>query len=204
MSIYLPTNLGYQAGRPRLNKPVSMSRYGNRAISMIQNGDEWWTVNIETQPLYDEQLAAFEGWLAQAKNGLETVVYTVLGRQSVPLAYWSDPNNAAITGNPMLTVINGSILTISPVVVGLKMKSGDLIGFSNGEYNFFTRIIADATASSTLLQVVVEPFLPSYITIGSTVRLKDAKINTRVVPGSTEVGEGVMPTVKFQLIEVPK
>lgn len=204
MSINLPANLGYQAGRPRLNKPVSMSRYGNRAISMIQSGDEWWTINIETQPLYDEQLAAFEGWLAQAKNGLETVVYTVLGKQSVPLSYWSDPNNAAITGNPTLAAINGSILTISPVVVGLIMKSGDLIGFSNGEYNFFARIVADATASNTSLQVTVEPFLPSYIPVGSTVRLKDALLNTRVVPGSTEVGEGVMPTVKFQLVEVPK
>ena len=91
MAIYLPDFIEYQAGRPRLNKSVSISRYGERAISMIQNCDEWWTVNIETQPMYNEDLAEFGGRLAQAQNGMETIVYTVLGKHSLPRAYWNNP-----------------------------------------------------------------------------------------------------------------
>lgn len=204
MSISLPDFIEYQAGRPRLNKPISMSRYGERAISMIQNGDEWWTVNIETQPMYDEDLAEFEGWLAQAQNGMETIVYTVLGKQSLPRAYWSNPNSSVPADNGSLTsVTNGKTLLIGSVTVGLAMTKGDLISLTSADYHSLHRVTANATAGATIT-LPVEPPVPSYIADGATVRFKDPVLNTRIVPGSTEVGDGVMPTAKFQLIEVPR
>lgn len=204
MAINLPTFIEYQAGRPRLNKPISMSRYGERAISMIQNGDEWWTINIETQPMYDEDLAEFEGWLAQAQNGLETIVYRVLGKQSLPRAYWNNPNSAVPTDNGSLTsVTNGKTLLIGGITVGLVLTKGDLISLTSGEYHSLHRVTASATAGATIT-FPVEPPVPSYIGIGATVRFKDPVLNTRIVAGSTEVGDGMMPTAKFQLIEVPR
>ena len=204
MSISLPDFIEYQAGRPRLNKPVSMSRYGERAISMIQNGDEWWTVDIETQPMYDEELAEFEGWLAQAQNGLETVVYTVLGKQSLPRAYWNNPGSAVPADNGSLTsVTDGKTLAIGSVTAGLIMTKGDLISLTTGDYHSLHRVTANATAGATLT-LSVEPPVPSYIATGSVVRFKNPVLNTRIVPGSTEVEDGSMPTAKFQLIEVPR
>lgn len=205
MSMSLPTFIDYQTGRPRLNKPVSMSRYGERAISFMQNGDEWWTVDIETQPLYDENLASFEGWLAQAQNGLQTVVYSAVGKQSLPQAYWLTPNSPTPASNGILTSITGGkVLAIGGVMTGLTMVSGDLLSLSSGDYKSLHRVTLGATSTASTLKITVEPFVPSYIPTGATVRFKDPLLNTRIVPGSVSVGDGVMPTASFQLIEVPK
>ncbi len=91
----------------------------------------------------------------------------------IPQAYWGDASNPAIGGTATLGAINGNTLTLNGVAVGLKLTNGDLVGFTIGDYNFIARIVADATAASTSVQVKVEPFLPSYITVGATVRFKD-------------------------------
>ncbi|MEG7382028.1 hypothetical protein V5785_22730, partial [Bacillus subtilis] len=135
--------------------------------------------------------------------GQVTVHYTPK-HVCIPQAYWGNPNNPAIIGNPTLTAINGNTITLGTVVVGLKLKAGDLIGLSNGDYNLIVRVAADATAATTNLQVLIEPFLPSYITTGSVVRLKDPIMNMRLIPGSWSIGEAKFPEATFQLVEVPK
>nr|WP_313023959.1 hypothetical protein [Brucella intermedia] len=122
----------------------------------------------------------------------------------IPQAYWGDANNPAITGTATLGAINGNTLTLSGVVSGLKLTDGDLVGFTVGDYNFIARIIADAIAASTSVQVKIEPFLPSYITIGATVRFKNPVQNMRMMPNSLEIGIGFFPDASFQLVEVPK
>ncbi|PWJ81475.1 hypothetical protein C7441_1106 [Pseudaminobacter salicylatoxidans] len=204
MSIVLP-KVDYQRGRPRLNDPVSMSRYGNRAISFIQNGDKYWTADIETRPLYDDELAAIEAWLARARNGMETVIYTPIGKQRLPRAYWDDPNSLIPAKNGTLnTITNGTQLSVSGVAAGLSLTDGDLLSLTTGAYHSLHRVMADAAAAGTSLTVAVDPPVMSYISAGATVTFKEPKMNARVVPGSVDVGDGVLPTAKFQLIEVPR
>ncbi len=83
------------------------------------------------------------------------------------------------------------------------MTKGDLISLTSAVYHSLHRVTANATAGATIT-LPVEPPVPSYIANGATVRFKDPVLNTRIVPGSTEVEDGVMPTAKFQLIEVPR
>ena len=97
----------------------------------------------------------------------------------------------------------GKTLLIGGIAAGLAMTKGDLISLTSGSYHSLHRVTANATAGATIT-LPVEPPVPSYIAIGATVRFKDPVLNTRVVPGSTEVEDGVMPTAKFQLIEVPR
>lgn len=204
MSIILP-KIGYQTGRPKLNDPVSMSRYGGRAISLIQSGDKYWTADVETKPLYDDELAEFEAWLALARNGLETIIYTPIGKQRLPRAYWDDPNSLVPAQAGALTsVSNGTQLLVNSVTAGLVLTAGDLLSLTTGAYHSLHRVTVGATAASTSIAVTVDPPVMSYIATGATVTFKDPKMNARVVPGSVDVGDGVAPTVKFQLIEVPK
>lgn len=200
--ITLPV-IHYQNGRPKLNEPVSMSRYGGRSISFMENGDKYWTVDIETQPLYDEELADFEAWLARARSGLETVLFSPFGKQALPRAYW---NNASVTlpVGSLNTVTNGRQLLIGGVTPGQIATAGDLISLSTGDYHSMHRVTVGATAVSTAFTLTVEPPVMSYIAMGAAVTFKNPKMNARVVPGSVNVADGVLPTVKFQLIEVPK
>jgi hypothetical protein len=122
----------------------------------------------------------------------------------IPQAYWGDASNPAITGTATLGAINGNTLTLNGVAVGLKLMDGDMLGLSIGDYRFIARIVADVTAAGTSLQVKIEPFLPSYITVGSTVRFKNPVMNMRMMPNSLEIGSGFFPDASFQLVEVPK
>lgn len=204
MTITLP-NISYQTGRPKLNDPVSMSRYGGRAISFMQTGDKYWTVDIETQPLYDDQLADFEAWLSRARSGLETVIYTPIGKQRLPRAYWDDPTSLVPAQAGTLNAIsNATQLAVGGVASGLIMTPGDLLSLSTGDYHSMHRVTVGATAVMTSLTVTVDPPVMSYIATGAAVLFKDPKMNARVIPSSVSVGDGVLPTAKLQLIEVPR
>lgn len=43
----------------------------------------------------------------------------------VPQVYWDDVNNSAINGSASLSAINGKLLTLASVKVGLKLMLGD-------------------------------------------------------------------------------
>lgn len=204
MSIAL-FKIGYQKARPDLNDPTSMSQYGKRAISFMQSGDKFWTIDMETKPLYDDELARVKAWLSRANGGKETVVFTPVDAQRLPAAYWGNPSSTVPAQNGTLSSItNGSQLLVSGVKTGLVITDGDLLSLTTGEYNSMHRVTVGATAAGTSLTATVDPPVMSYISVGATVTFKDPKMNTRVVPGSVQVGDGVLPTAKFHLIEVPK
>ncbi len=203
MAETLPVGLTYQDSALKLIRSVSMSRYGQRAVSFIENGDPYWQWTCRVTALFPAQRQKLEAFIDRCRGGQVTVHYTPK-HVCIPQAYWGDPNNPAIIGNPTLTAINGNTITLGTVVVGLKLKAGDLIGLSNGDYNLIVRVAADATAVTTNLQVQIEPFLPSYITTGSVVRLKNPIMNMRLVPNSFDIGDGFFPEATFQLVEVPK
>ncbi|WP_113476265.1 hypothetical protein [Brucella intermedia] len=203
MAELLPTGLRYQPTFPVLNRPVSVSQYGDRAISAIENGDPFWTWTAKVTDLTNAKRNLLEAFIDRCRGGQVTVHYTPK-HVCIPQAYWGNPNHPAITGTGSLGAINGNTLTLNGVTVGLKLMSGDLVGFTIGDYNFIARIVADATAASTNMQVKIEPFLPSYITVGATVKFKNPVMNMRLMPKTWEIGEGKFPDASFQLIEVPR
>lgn len=202
MALQLPTVI-FQRGRPSLNRPMSVSRFGERAIAFVEYSDPYWIIDMETQPMPETMLARFEAWLAQSRGGMETIHY-VPPHLNVPQAYIGDTSNPVISDSGILSGINGNVLSVTGVSSGLKLMAGDLIGLSIADYNFIGRVVADVTAVGTSVSIAVEPFLPGYITIGATVTFKNPKLNTRILPSSINVGAGMYPTASFQLIEVPR
>ncbi|MDH7788874.1 hypothetical protein QBD01_004922 [Ochrobactrum sp. 19YEA23] len=203
MAETLPESLNYQASPLKLNRSVSTSRYGERAVSFIENADPYWSWTASIISLSAADRKRLEAFSDRCRGGMVTVHYTPQDA-CIPQAYWGDANNSAITGTATLAAINGNTLTLSGVAIGLKLTDGDLVGFTVGDYNFIARIVADATAASTSVQVKIEPFLPSYITVGATVKFKNPVMNMRLMPNSLEIGNGFFPDASFQLVEVPK
>ncbi len=203
MAELLPTGLRYEPTFPVLNRPVSMSQYGERAISAIENGDPFWTWTAKVKAMTNAHRQKLEAFIDRCRGGLVTIHYTPK-HVCLPQAYWGDAGNPAINSTAFLAAINGNTLTLNSVAIGLKLTEGDLMGLSIGDYNFIARIVADVASASTSMQVKVEPFLPSYIGVGAAVRFKNPVMNMRLVPRSWEIGEGKFPDASFQLIEVPR
>ncbi len=62
MAETLPEGLNYQASPLKLNRSVSTSRYGERAVSFIENGDPYWSwiaSIISLSPADRKRLEAF-------------------------------------------------------------------------------------------------------------------------------------------------
>lgn len=203
MAELLPTGLRYQATFPVLNRAVSVSKYGERAIAAIENGDPFWSWSANVIRLTNAQRNRLEAFIDRCRGGQVTVHYTPK-HVCIPQAYWGDADNSDIAGTATLSAISGNTLTFNNVAMGLRLMEGDLIGLSYTDYNFIARAVSDATAASTTVQIKVEPFLPSYIPVGSTVRFKNPVMNMRLVPNSFQIGEGFYPDASFQLVEVPK
>ncbi|MCL6653475.1 hypothetical protein A6R70_14375 [Agrobacterium rubi] len=205
MSIPFLPGIKIQAGRPHLNIPMSVSRYGNRAISFVQSSDSFWTVDVETWPMDEAKLADFEAWLARTRGGMETVVFTPRHVGSVPRAYWSDPANPILddTGD-LVSVTNGKQINLNSITASLAITAGDLVSLKTGDFVSLHRVTTGAVAASTSMSLAVEPPVPSYIAAGATVIFKNPPLNTRLLPSSVEIGDGLFPTARFQLMEVPR
>lgn len=189
---------------PQLQRPVSMSRYGNRAISMIESGDTFWTIDMQTVPMRAAEALQLQAFIGSTRGGLETIVYRPT-HICLPRAYWGDPDNPHIAGTGTLgTVTNGTQVQITGVVPGLTLQAGDLISAKSGEYRQMAQIIAGGTAAATTITVTIDQPVASYIAAGAIVRFKKPELNTRLVPGSFQMSQGPFPTASFQLIEVPK
>ncbi|WP_188825107.1 hypothetical protein [Brucella endophytica] len=187
-----------------MNDQVSVSRYGEKAIAFVEYGDSFWTVDIETAPLYDADLAKVEAFISLVRRGHLTVVFNPLDK-TVPQAYWDNPNSPIVSATgTMGAVTNGRTVVIQNVSPGLILMPGDRISFATGAYRQMVRITAGATAVSTQLTVTVDPPVMSFIVPGATVRFKNPEMNTRMIPGSYKLGDERYPTVSFQLIEVPQ
>lgn len=203
MAETLPTGLRYAATFPKLVRSTSTSRYGKRAVSFMESGDPFWEWQARVVAMSNAQRQKLEAFIDRCRNGLVTVHWTPK-HVCLPQAYWGNPAHPAIAANGTLSAIAGNTVTITSVAAGLKLTTGDLLGFSIGEYNVIARVAQDVTADGTSVAVQIEPFLPSYITAGAAVRFKNPVMNMRLVPDSYECGDGIRPDASFQLIEVPK
>ncbi|MFK4823750.1 hypothetical protein ACI0FM_02965 [Paenochrobactrum sp. BZR 588] len=203
MAEQLPDGLIYQPSFPRLIRSTSMSRFGQRSIAFMESTDPVWQWTAQISLRSNAQRQKLEAFIDRCRGGVVTVHYTPK-HACVPQAYWGDANNSAITGSASLSAINGNVLTLAGVKVGLKLTDGDLIGLTLGDYNFIARVVANATATGTTMQIRIEPFLPSYIGVGASIRFKNPVMNMRLIPDSFEIGTGMHPDASFQLVEVPK
>ncbi len=204
MVVSLPS-VKFRRHRPELVDSVSVSRTGNRLVSVVEYADPFWRAEMQTVPLSYVELAAVEAFLAHVRNGERTVLYTPY-HPRVPQAYWGSPSSAVLDNTGVVTAItDGFAVAFNSVDNGLVLTAGDLIGLEKDDYRSLHRVVTGGTASANALSVVVEPFVPGYITTGAVVRLKDPQLNCRVVPGSSRISEDVInPTASFTLIEVPK
>ncbi len=92
-------------------------------------------------------------------------------------------------------------LQASPQLV---IKAGDLVSLTTGSSSLIVRALEDAVAVAGSIIFTIEPYLPSYITVGAVARFKDPQMTVRLMPGSFEVGSGPLPSASFTLIEVPQ
>lgn len=202
MAETLPVGLRYAPTYPKLMRSTSMSRWGKRAISFMETGDPFWQVSMRVLALSNADRQKLEAFISRCRDGMMTVLYTPK-HVCLPQAYWGNPDAPVVLDNGSLAAISGNQLTVNSVTNGLKLTAGDLIGFSQGDYNTIVRVVEDAIASSGAITIKIEPFLPSYITAGATVVFKNPVMNMRLVPDSYDCPDDFRPTATFTLIEVP-
>lgn len=198
-----PANL-FVAGYPKIVRSVSMSRVGGRALSFVEYADPFWSVEMRTIPLTDENRLLIEVFGDKCGAGLDTVLYTPT-RKQVPTAYWDDVDNAVLSNDGSLaSITNGRELLIDSVTNGLSLQQGDIIGLKTNDYRALARVQFGGLASGSSISITVEPFVPSYISTSAVVTFKNPSLNMRVVPGSFEISDDRFAVASFTLVEVPK
>lgn len=202
MAETLPVGLRHGPTYPKLMRSTSMSRWGKRAISFMETGDPFWQVSMRVLALSNADRQKLEAFISRCRDGMVTVLYTPK-HVCLPQSYWGNPDAPAILDTGVLASFSGNQLTVNSVTNGLKLTAGDLIGLSQGDYNTIVRVVEDAAAASGAITIKVEPFLPSYITVGATVIFKNPVMNMRLVPDSYDCPDDFRPTATFTLIEVP-
>lgn len=200
MAISLPA-VGFQASFPEVIESNSLSRSGNRAVSVVEYADPFWQINMRTIPLNAERRLLVEAFRDAAKGGLTTIHYTPK-HQCLPKAYWGNPG-ATVLANGTLTSASGYSVAVS-ATNGLVLSPGDLISFTTSAYNWMARVVAGGTAADDSVSLTLNMPVPSYIGAGAVVRFKDIVANMRLLPGSFSMSEGTHPVASFTLFEVPK
>ncbi|TPM58971.1 hypothetical protein FJ959_08845 [Mesorhizobium sp. B2-2-4] len=201
-TIDLPA-VNFQASYPQIVDSVSVSRSGTRAMAFVEYADAYWTIAMRTVPLLASERLLVEAFKDACRGGLQTVLYTPK-HMCIPRAYWGDSSNSKLANNGNLVSITGNSLVINSVDNGLTLGAGDLISATTGEYNALFRIRTGGVASGNSITVTVEPTVPAYITAGAVMRFKNPIANMRVMPGSFEITDELIPTASFTLVEIPK
>jgi len=103
-----PSGLRYEPAFPFLNRPVSMSKYGEKAIACIENGDPFWTWTAKVVSLTNADRNRLKVFMIAVEMDLSRFIT----RQSTFAlqAYYGDPNNSTHT------TINGNTINLGTVV----------------------------------------------------------------------------------------
>lgn len=201
-NISLPA-VPFSPSYPQLVESVSQSRSGTRAMAFVEYADSYWTIQMKTVPLSAAQRLLVEAFKDACRGGLATVTYTPK-HMCIPQAYWGDSANSVLANNGNLVSITGNSLAINSVDNGLTLGPGDLISLTTGGYNSLFRVQTGAVAASNTMTITVEPTVPTYITAGAVVLLKNPIANMRVMPGSFSIPDDFNPVATFTLVEIPK
>lgn len=202
MAINLPA-VPFAPAYPQLVEQVSVSRSGTRAMSFVEYGDSYWSIQMKTVPLTPAQRLLVEAFKDACRGGLTTVAY-IPQHMCVPRAYWGDANNTALSNLGNLVSITGNSLVINSVDNGLTLAAGDLFSMTTGAYNALFRVQTGAVAASNTMTITVEPAVPAYVAVGAVVTFKNPIANMRVMPGSFSIADDFFPVATFMLVETPK
>lgn len=205
MPMILLPDYGWSGGIPERVDSMSVSRAGQKVISIVESADPVWNMNMVSVNLSRPQWADMVALKTEAGNGVRTVLYTLPRGIAVPQTYWLDPENSILDDTGLLGLVtDGFFISISSVTSGLVLKRGDWIGLKSGDYRSLHMVMADAVATGGGIDLRVEPAIPPYIAAGATVDFRNPKLNTRVLPGSFQIGNEYAPVASFTLVEVPK
>lgn len=200
MPVSLPA-VPFRTSYPKVVDSISASRAGNRLVATIEYADPFWQVDMSTDPLLAGERLLVEAFRDACRGGLNTVVYTPT-HQCLPQAHWGDPD-AAVLADGTLTSKSGFDAVLA-VTTGLTLSAGDLVSMTTGDFNWMARITAGGTAVGGALPVTLNMAVPSYIATDATVRVKDPRMNARMLPGSFSMPDDVFPVASWTLVEVPK
>jgi hypothetical protein len=194
----------YAKGLPKLIRSTSVSRSGTRAMSFVEYADPYWQIDMETAPLARDMIPAMQAFIDDAASGMNTILFNP-AYLDVPQAYLNDTGNAALADEGVLVSgTGGKTLSINGVTNGLDIRRGDLISMVKDDSRSLHRVMTGAVASGAAITLVVEPFVPAYITAGAVVKFKNLELNVRMVPGSADLTDDFVPVATFTLVEVPK
>lgn len=194
----------YAKGLPKLVRTTSVSRAGKRFMAAIETVDPLWQIIVESAPLARDLIPGMRAFIDECNSAIKTIIWapTYL---DVPQAYLADPGNAALANDGNLVSGTGGLTIVAnSVTTGLDIRRGDLISLVKDDYRSMHTVMTGAVAASSSITLVVEPYVPSYITAGAVVKFKNLELNVRMEPNSGEMTDDYLPVATFNLQEVPK
>lgn len=202
MTVDLPA-VRFATTRPELVDSVSVSRAGDRMISVVDYADPFWQIPMRTLRMGAVELQALLAFRDRVRSGMVTVIHRPTDN-CLPQAYWGNPGAIQLNDGTLQSVTNGFNVTLNNLINGLQMRPGDLFSLKSGNYRSRHRVMTGGTAAANALALTVEPFVPPYIAPGAVAKFLRPELNTRVMPGSFSVSEDHFPVATFTLVEVPQ
>ncbi|MER8806022.1 hypothetical protein [Mesorhizobium australicum] len=194
----------YAKGLPKLVRTTSVSRAGKRFMAAIETVDPFWQIDVETAPLARELIPGMRAFIDECNSAIKTIVWTP-SYLDVPQAYLADPGNVALADDGNLVSGTGGLtIAVNGVTNGLDLRRGDMISMIKDEYRSMHTVMTGAVASSNTVTLVIEPYVPTYITAGAVVKFKNLELNVRMGPDSGQMTDDYLPVASLTLVEVPK
>ncbi len=202
MIVDLPA-IRFAPTRPELVDSVSVSRAGNRVISVVDYADPYWQIPMKTVTMSALEIQLLLAFRDRVRTGMVTVIHRPTDN-CLPQYYWGNPGAAQLNDGTLQSVTGGFNVTLYNLINGLKLMPGDLFSLKSGNYRSRHRVMTGGTAAANSLALTVEPFVPPYIAPGAVAKFLRPELNTRVLPGSFSVSEDHLPVATFTLVEVPQ
>lgn len=152
--------------------------------SEVTFGDPTWGGSMRTTPLSERQLRAWEAFISEATQRM-LAFELVHPLRLTPLEYSYDSLPFSGTA-AMVNIDDLNSPRLSGLPVGLQLRRGDRVQFTEGDHTAYRMVRSDVLVSSVLDQAVpVTPRLPlGMFTTAASAVFKDPKMRLRVTKNS--------------------